>query len=373
MKLDNFLRIEPMTVYRGRTPVLKEEIRRLYGSSQVSVVDLNIFSEKNSFARIRQFLDMFALPEMTLLCDCTQYLMDQEIPFDHEYLASDVEFVIRKLHTSYAIHEEILSDKERYILPKGNIGNYFNRLKLAGKKLFVVTNSKFSFVDQCMRHIIGNDWRDLFDVVVVRSRKPTFFTEANRPFRSQHPHSDTPTWRKIMKFEHGGVYQEGNADQLMKLTGWHGANVLYIGDHVYTDLADPVMKNGWRTGAIIPELEREIQVSSSLEYQRTRRWLLTLEKLIEQLQYESNGEMSDTLQSWLQEKVELRRKMKLSFNPRFGSIFRTHQNPTYFSWRLARFADIYMSSLENLNNYSLNHKFHPHRAALPHELHIGLD
>jgi hypothetical protein len=72
MKLDNFLRIEPMTVYRGRTPVLKEEIRRLYGSSQVSVVDLNIFSEKNSFARIRQFLDMFALPEMTLLCDCTQ-------------------------------------------------------------------------------------------------------------------------------------------------------------------------------------------------------------------------------------------------------------------------------------------------------------
>jgi hypothetical protein len=39
--------------------------------------------------------------------------MDQEIPFDHEYLASDVEFVIRKLHTSYAIHEEILSDKGR--------------------------------------------------------------------------------------------------------------------------------------------------------------------------------------------------------------------------------------------------------------------
>jgi hypothetical protein len=30
---------------------------------------------------------------------------------------------------------------------------------------------------------------------------------------------------------------QGNADQLMKLTGWHGANVLYIGDHVYTDLA----------------------------------------------------------------------------------------------------------------------------------------
>lgn len=31
-----------------------------------------------------------------------------------------------------------------------------------------------------MRYVIGNDWRDLFDVVVVRSRKPTFFTDSNR-------------------------------------------------------------------------------------------------------------------------------------------------------------------------------------------------
>ena len=31
-----------------------------------------------------------------------------------------------------------------------------------------------------MRHIIGADWRDLFDVVVVRARKPTFFTDSGR-------------------------------------------------------------------------------------------------------------------------------------------------------------------------------------------------
>ena len=33
------------------------------------------------------------------------------------------------------------------------------------------------------------------------------------------------------------------------------SQVLYFGDHVYSDLADPGLKNGWRTGGVIPELE----------------------------------------------------------------------------------------------------------------------
>lgn len=44
-------------------------------------------------------------------------------------------------------------------------------------------------------------------------------------------------------------------EQFTKLTGWNGSRVLYFGDHIYSDLADPSLKNGWRTGAIIPELE----------------------------------------------------------------------------------------------------------------------
>jgi len=60
--------------------------------------------------------------------------------------------------------------------------------------------------------------------------------------------------------------------------------------------------------------------------------------------------------------------MKELFNKRFGSLFRTYHNPTYFTRRLNRFADIYMSSVVNLLNYPLNHAFYPQRTALPHEL-----
>jgi hypothetical protein len=62
-----------------------------------------------------------------------------------------------------------------------------------------------------------------------------------------------------------------------------------------------------------------------------------------------------------------RQKIKCVFNKQFGSVFRTYHNPTYFSRRLFRFADIYMSCLTNLLNYSVNHTFYPRRGVMPHE------
>lgn len=34
-----------------------------------------------------------------------------------------------------------------------------------------------------MKYLVGDDWRDLFDVVIVQARKPKFFTEHSRPLR----------------------------------------------------------------------------------------------------------------------------------------------------------------------------------------------
>lgn len=55
------------------------------------------------------------------------------------------------------------------------------------------------------------------------------------------------------------------------------------------------------------------------------------------------------------------------FNEQFGSVFRTYHNPTYFSRRLFRFADIYTSDITNLLKYSVNHTFYPRRGVMPHE------
>lgn len=62
-----------------------------------------------------------------------------------------------------------------------------------------------------------------------------------------------------------------------------------------------------------------------------------------------------------------RMETKDVFNRQFGSLFRTHHNPTYFSRRLSRFADIYMPSISCMLNYDLQHTFFPRRTPLQHE------
>ncbi|XP_065840527.1 5'-nucleotidase domain-containing protein 3-like [Oscarella lobularis] len=365
MKLDVFLNIQSGTVYRGHTALGDEETHELMNGRVIPLTDLNIFKNVGG---VRQLVDQFAVPELTLLADCTQYLVDKELPYDSEYLASDIKNAIRKVHLDGIMNDAVVEDKERFIVRSPQTVELFNRLKSAGKHLFIITNSKFTFVDEGMKYIVGNDWRDLFDVVVVKARKPFFFQDDDIPFRRQESSGDMPTWRRIDKFEPGGVYQEGNAHDFMKLTNWKGANVLYFGDHVFYDLADALLKIHWRTGAIIEELEKEIKISNSHEYTRKLIWLQILQDLIEELQVHTKEEPCLLMKSWLNERDQLRHDLKSMFNPRFGSVFRTHNNPSYFSRRLSRFADIYTSSIDNLLYYSLKHTFYPRRAALPHEM-----
>lgn len=45
------------------------------------------------------------------------------------------------------------------------------------------------------------------------------------------------TWDRVTKLEKGVIYYEGTVKMLQNLTGWRGHQVLYFGDHPYSDLA----------------------------------------------------------------------------------------------------------------------------------------
>lgn len=92
-----------------------------------------------------------------------------------------------------------------------------------------------------------------------------------------------------------------------------------------------------------------------------------LTQIIEDHQDCEGIEEEKILEEWLAERDELRYKIKIVFNAQFGSVFRTYHNPSYFSRRLFRFADIYTSNIANLMNYSVNHTFYPRRGVMPHE------
>lgn len=53
---------------------------------------------------------------------------------------------------------------------------------------------------------------------------------------------------------------------------------------VSTSFQDLTLKHGWRTGAIIPELRKEIKIMNTEQYVHMVTWLQALTGLIEQMQ-----------------------------------------------------------------------------------------
>ena len=54
-------------------------------------------------------------------------------------------------------------------------------LRSNGKFLYVITGSHYDFASHVANYAIGEDWKDLFDIVIFFARKPSFFVE-KRPF-----------------------------------------------------------------------------------------------------------------------------------------------------------------------------------------------
>ncbi|XP_048404833.1 5'-nucleotidase domain-containing protein 3 [Stegostoma tigrinum] len=373
MKIDAFHYIQLGTTYRGLSPVPDEQVIEMYEGTHVPLEHMSDFYGKSSHGfTMKQFMDIFSLPELTLLSCVNDYFIKQNIDFEPVYLYKDVKEVIRDVHIKGILYAAVEQDIDKYISHEEKTSAVLGRLIDSGKKLFLITNSPFSFVDKGMQYMVGKDWRDLFDIIIVQAEKPAFFNDNRRPFRRANQRGQLH-WDKISKLEKGKIYKQGNLYEFLKLTGWTGSKVLYFGDHIYSDLADLTLKHGWRTGAIIPELRSEIKTMNTDKYNQVVVWLQGLTGLLERMQTYEDAESRMVLQEWIKERNELRETTKTIFNPQFGSIFRTHHNPTYFSRRLSRFADIYMASLSCILNYNLHNTFYPRRTPLQHEASLWSD
>uniref|UniRef100_A0A672JFU0 5'-nucleotidase domain-containing protein 2-like n=1 Tax=Salarias fasciatus TaxID=181472 RepID=A0A672JFU0_SALFA len=356
MKIDAFHYIQRGTVYRGLSPLSDEEVLDLYGGTfHIPLHEDSGFYGKGP--RVKQFMDIFSIPEMTLLAVANDFFITNDIEYDPVHLFKDISEAIGMVHLKGFMYKWVMQDLGEFDLRGEETDAVLHRLVSQGKKLFLITNSPFSFVDKGMTHMAGKKWRDFFDVVIVQADKPHFFTDCVKPFRRLDDNGDL-RWEKIKSLDKGQIYKQGNLYDFLRLTGWRGSKVLYFGDHLYSDLADLMLRHGWRTAAIVPELEHETKVVSTNRYALSLTWLQALTGLLEQLSKHSYC---------------IRIINHNLYNPQFGSIFRTGHNPTYFSRRLCRFSDIYMASLSCLLNYDLSYTFYPRRTPLQHEAPLWMD
>ena len=77
-------------------------------------------------------------------------------------------------------------------------------------------------------------WRDLFQIVCVQARKPSFWSDGTALLRIV---SEDGLMEPAALPEIGSCYFGGSARQIEKGLGLDGDQFLYIGDHIYTDAA----------------------------------------------------------------------------------------------------------------------------------------
>ncbi|XP_039290743.1 5'-nucleotidase domain-containing protein 3 isoform X1 [Nilaparvata lugens] len=376
MKIDSFLQIQLGTVYRGLSPVSDQQVLHLYKNKIIPLAlvethgrnsqkQMCFVPQKYFTSKMVQLADLFSVPEMSLLCNVAEFFEQKHIDYHPEILFRDVKNSVSASHL--VMHKKLQENIPHYLEKNPDMRLYFERLVKANKKLFLVTNSPHNFVNKGMQWMVGPDWESFFDVIIVQARKPMFFTDESRPIRLYDKHSETQLWDRVTALEKGNIYFEGTVAQLQDMTGWRGSEVLYFGDHPYSDLADVTLEHGWRTGAIISELTHEIETLNNVEFKKNVNWLQMLTQLIEDWQDHEDAATIAAVNEWIKERDQLRQDIKCVFNEQFGSVFRTYHNPTYFSRRLFRFADIYTSSVTNLLQFSVHHTFYPRRGVMPHE------
>ncbi|KAI9230947.1 MAG: HAD-superfamily hydrolase, partial [Piptocephalis tieghemiana] len=370
MKMDAYNHIQLDTVHLGKERVPPEIVTERHQGLNVSPQ----YVENNT----QQLIDLFSLPWACLLADVIQLFKDRNISFHPHHLYDDLHACTEYIHkgeglTMSLLHSKILEDLPRYLDRSPKLTAYLEKLQRHGKKTFLLTNSGFKFVDKGLAYVTGrDDWRDLFDLTIVRSAKPTFY-RSNQPFRMIiPPKSSSPdaasvaqaTWGRVSGFQPGAVYQGGNLRDFSQWTGWNGSrsSVIYFGDSLYSDL-----------GAIIGELGRELEIRQKFTYHRDLTFLESLERLMKRAQRigledrPTRQAYRAALQSWREERKEMHHRLKHSFNPQFGSVFRTHHSASGFAAKIRSHADIYTSRLENVGQYPLDHVFYPDRTYLQHE------
>ncbi|TVU09583.1 hypothetical protein EJB05_43067, partial [Eragrostis curvula] len=272
LKLDFFGSIEPDGCFFGRRKLSLSEIKELYGTRHIG---------RDQALQLVGLMDVFCFSEACLLADIVQHFVDAKLEFDACYVYEDVNQSIQHVHRSGLIHRKILSEPQKFLKKNSQVFRFLKMLKDKGKKLFLLTNSPFYFVDGGMRYLLedqhfdGNSWRELFDVVIAQANKPTFYN-SDHPFRVYDTQKDTLAFSAVDKFLPNQVYYHGCLKSFLQITNWRGSEVIYFGDHLLSDLRGP-SKAGWRTAAVIRELEDEIEIQNSDNYrfQQAMAWLAT--------------------------------------------------------------------------------------------------
>ena len=393
-------------VHHGVEQLSSAQRKQIYRAQRVG-------GERGRFAYVDT---LFSLPEVVVYANLVTMLdqrpeawPDGERP-SYAKVFDDVRQAIDEAHQDDSIKTEIKRDPGRFLHDDPELAPTLHKLRSAGKKLFLLTNSFAPYSDAVMRFLLGNklpsyeDWTKYFDWTIVGARKPSFF-------RDGHPLLEVKRDGSVIAGHDGPplknrLYQGGNFDALQAALGVPPDAVLYVGDHIYGDIVQPKKSSGWRTALVVDDLEHELAVRR--DYAVAMQEIETLSTLRDQLAEEvaherhlqralsslapeglaAFGVEPGTGESMIDGSVaaargrfdRLRRhsnevsalldtrarEVDAAFNPYWGSVFAEGTDASKFGAQLEDYACLYTSRVSNFLFVSPNRYFRAPHGAMPH-------
>ncbi len=109
--------------------------------------------------------------ECCLIADTVQYFKDHNIPYYPKNAVADILEAIASTHISGDFHRVVAENPATYFEPQPYLAEVIEKLKNSEKRLILVSNSPFWYVDAGMKYVIGGHWRENWDAVIVSAGK----------------------------------------------------------------------------------------------------------------------------------------------------------------------------------------------------------
>ena len=168
----------------------------------------------------------------------------------YEEIYRDVRACVDLCHRDGAIKDRVKEDPGRFVVKDPNLVPMLASYKRAGMKVFLLTNSLYDYTETVMNFLAGENWHDLFDVIIAGSCKPAFLLDPRRDLFRVDPKTNglrnTDGVHEVKALEPNGahkflaggkVFQGGNWMHLNALLEMkHGEEILYVGDHLFSDV-----------------------------------------------------------------------------------------------------------------------------------------
>jgi 5'-nucleotidase len=180
----------------------------------------------------------------------------------------------------------------------------------------------------------------------------------------------------------GKTFQGGNWKHLQAMLGTQaGEEILYVGDHLYSDVLRSKRTLGWRSAFIMPELEEEMKVFSEnadilKSINKLRELRGDIEALTERYHLEEATKVSYQEQINAIKQVDAVLKEKLvhlsemwhgKFHPIWGAIFNAGYQDSRFAFYVENYACLYTSKATNLGLSSVSKSYRTSGEMLPHD------